>query len=461
MQQAERTLAPFPETFRGPVLREGDEGYDEARSVFNGAVDRRPAMIARCFGVADVVDAVKHARDNELEISIHGGGHSAPGYAVCEGGLMIDLSPMKGVKIDPATRRAHAQAGLTWAELDRETQLHGLAVTGGRISTTGIAGLTLGAGSGWLERKYGYTCESLISAEVVTADGEVVTASADENPDLLWGLRGGGGNFGVVTSFEYQLHPVGPIVLGGMLMWPREVAGELIRYYREFMAKAPDDMCGAMAFLTAPPFDFVPEIIRGKPVCGVIVCWLGDMEEGEELVRELRDFGQPALDLVQPIPYTAQQQLIDAGNPPGRRQYWKADNVSELTDDAADTLVDWANRVKSPFSVVLVQPLGGALARMAKEDTAVGRHDAEFTFHAIGQWEDPAMDDEMIAWARGLGEAMKPYTIEGVPVHFSTDQDEEAMRHSHGDKYERLVALKDKWDPANAFHLNQNVRPSV
>jgi FAD/FMN-containing dehydrogenase len=458
--QLEQTLAPGLETFRGEVLRDGQPGYDEARAIFNGAIDRRPALIARCSGVADVMDAVRYARANELEISVKGGGHSAPGHAVTDGGVMIDMTSMKGVKVDPASRRAHAQAGLTWAELDRETQVHGLAVTGGRISHTGIAGLTLGAGSGWIERKYGFACDNLVSADVVTADGKFVRASADENPDLLWGLRGGGGNFGIVTSFEYQLHPVGPMVLGGMLLWPREVAGELYRLYRDFMADALDEMGGAMAFNTAPPFDFVPEFIRGKPAVGIVVCWIGDLAMGQEYIRPLRDFGQPALDMVQPMPYTVVQQLLDAGNPHGRRQYWKADLVETLTDDAIDTMIEMSNRCPSPFSVTLCQPMGGAIARVDNDATALGNRHCEFAYHAISQWEDPAADEVNIAWARELGEAMEPYHAEGSPVNFSTDQSEEALRQSHGDKYARLVALKDKWDPDNAFHLNQNIRPS-
>ncbi|MDQ4126486.1 MAG: FAD-dependent oxidoreductase, partial [Actinomycetota bacterium] len=309
--------------FRGELIRPDDDGYDSARAVFNAMIDRRPALIARCTGVADVIAAVNFARANELVVAVRGGGHSVPGYAVCDGGIVIDLSPMKGVWVDPEARTARAQAGLTWGEFDRETQQFGLAVTGGRVTHTGIAGQTLGSGSGWLERKYGLTCDNLLSAEVVTADGQFLKASEEENEDLFWGLRGGGGNFGIVTSFEYRLHPVGPIVLGGMLLYSFSKAKELLHFWRDFIEEAPDELSVTPAILTAPPAPFVPELLKGQLAAGLIVCYAGPPEEGGEVVGPLREFGPPEVDLVQPMPYTVVQTLVDPANPPGRRNYWK------------------------------------------------------------------------------------------------------------------------------------------
>lgn len=346
----EAAVQELAASFRGQLVRSRDDGYDGARAVFNAMVDRRPALIARCTGVADVMAAVRFARDNGLPLAIRGGGHSVPGYGVCEGGVVVDLSPMKGVWVDPEARTARAQAGLTWGELDRETQQFGLAVTGGRVTHTGIAGLTLGGGSGWLERKLGFTVDNLISADAVTADGQFVRASEEENEDLFWGIKGGGGNFGVVTSFEYRLHPVGPIVLGGMLMYPAERAGEVLRFYRDFIAEAPDELGGACAFVTAPPEPFVPEPVQGSQVFAVVVCYFGSIEEGEEAIRPLKEFEPPAMDMVGPMPYTVLQSLLDPGNPPGLQNYWKAGFLHELPDEAVDTLVKHAQKVTSPLS---------------------------------------------------------------------------------------------------------------
>ena len=376
----ESAVQEFAANFRGDLIRPDDEGYDAARAVYNAMIDRRPAVIARCSGVADVIAAVNFARENELVVAVRGGGHSVPGYGVCDGGIVIDLSPMKGIWVDPASRTARAQAGVTWGEFDRETQQFGLATTGGRVTHTGISGLTLGSGSGWLERKYGLTCDNLVSAEVVTAGGEFLKASETENEDLFWGLRGGGGNFGVVTSFEYRLHDVGPIVLGGMLMFPFSRAAELVRFWRDHLKNAPDELGGAPAFLTAPPAPFVPEHLKGQLVAGLIVCYAGPPEEGEEWVRPLKDFGPPEVDLVQPMPYTVLQTLVDPANPPGRRNYWKAENMAELSDEAIDIMVDQASKITSPFSVVLLEPEGardwpGQRGRDGDRRSGRGLHD--------------------------------------------------------------------------------------
>lgn len=459
----ETAVQEFAAGFRGESIRPGDDGrYDAARAVFNAMIDRRPAVIARCTGVADVVAAVNFARENELVVAVRGGGHSVPGYGTCEGGIVIDLTPMKGIWVDPGARTARAQAGVTWGEFDRETQQFGLATTGGRVTHTGIAGLTLGSGSGWLERKLGLTCDNLLSAEVVTASGEFLKASESENEDLFWGLRGGGGNFGVVTSFEFRLHPVGPIVVGGMLLHPFERGGELLRFWRDYLEDAPDELAGAPAFLTAPPAPFVPEHLKGQLVAGLIVCYAGPPEKGEEVVRSLKEFGPPEVDLVQPMPYTVVQTLVDPANPPGRRNYWKAENIGELSDEAIDTLVDQASRMPPPFSVVLLEPKGRAISRVKEDEMAIGGRDAAHTVYAFAMWEDPAETDAHVAWARGFMEAMGPYTVPGVNLNFTMDQDESRVRSFfRRGKYERLTALKDKYDPTNLFRLNQNIKPTA
>ncbi len=459
----EAAVGELAANFRGELIRPGDDGrYDSARAVYNAMIDRRPALVARCTGVADVIAAVNFARENESVVAVRGGGHSVPGYGVCEGGIVIDLSPMKGIWVDPEARTARAQAGVTWGEFDRETQQFGLATTGGRVTHTGISGLTLGSGSGWLERKHGLTCDNFLSAEVVTADGRFLKASGSENEDLFWGLRGGGGNFGIVTSFEYRLHPVGPIVVGGMLIHPFERAGKLLRFWRDYLEDAPDELGGAPAFLTAPPAPFVPEHMQGQLVAGLIVCYAGSPEEGEEVVRPLKEFGPPEVDLVQPMPYTVVQTLVDPANPPGRRNYWKAENMSELSDEAIDTLVEGASNMPPPFSVVLLEPKGRAINRVGEDEMAIGGRDAAHTVYAFAMWEDPAQTDAQIGWARGLMEAMGPYTIPGVSLNFTMDQDESRARSFfRGGKYERLGALKRKYDPDNLFRLNQNIMPST
>ncbi len=449
--------------FRGELIRSRDDGYDAARAVFNAMIDRRPALIARCSGVADVVAAVTFARENDMNVAVRGGGHSVPGYAVVDGGIVIDLFPMKGVWVDPEARTVRAQAGLLQGELDRETQMFGLAVTGGRVSNTGIAGLTLGGGSGWLERKLGFAVDNLLSADVVTADGRFVRASEEENEDLFWGLKGGGGNFGIVTSFEYRLHPVGPIILGGMLMYPAEQARDVIRFYRDFIETAPDELGGGCAFVTAPPEPFVPDPVQGTQVLAVVVSYAGPIEEGEKAIQPLKESLPPALDMVQPIPYTALQSMIDAGNPSGMQNYWKAGFLDELPDEAIDVFVEHAMKVTSPLTSVLLLPMGGAIRRVADEATPLGLREAVFNFHAISMWADPMMDPERhIRWAKGLTEAMQPWTSERTYLNFIGDEGEERVRTAYEpEKYRKLVALKDRYDPTNMFRLNQNIKPGA
>jgi FAD/FMN-containing dehydrogenase len=457
----EAAVQEFAADFRGELIRPEDEDYDAARAVFNGMIDRRPALIARCTGVADVVAAVNFARQNELVVAVRGGGHSVPGYGTCDGGIVIDLSPMKGIWVDPEARTARAQAGLTWGEFDRETQHFGLAVTGGRVTHTGVAGQTLGSGSGWLERKYGLTCDNLLSAEVVTADGRFVRASEEENEDLFWGLKGGGGNFGVVTSFEFRLHPVGPIVLGGMLMHPFSSTKELLRFWRDYLEEVPDELGSALGVFTAPPAPFVPERMRGQLVAALLVCYAGSMQKAEEVVRPLKEFGSPEVDLVQPMPYTAVQMLIDPANPPGRRNYWKAENMNELSGEAIETLVDEAARMSSPFSVILIEPKGRAINRIGESETAIGGRDATHTLYVFSIWENPADDDTNISWTREAMAAMEPFITPGVSLNFTSDQGQDKVNDFFGrdGKFERLLALKNEYDPTNMFHLNQNIKP--
>ena len=452
------------EAMRGEVLHPESPGYDEARAVWNGIFDRRPAVIAKCAGVADVIQAVDFARSNALEVAVRGGGHSAQAYGTCDDGLVIDLSPMKGIRVDPESHTVRAEAGLTWGEFDKETQAFGLAVTGGRFSTTGIAGLALGSGSGWLERKCGLTGDNLLSADVVTADGRFVKCSPRENSDLYWGLRGGGGNFGIVTSFVFRLHEVGPMIYGGMLVADPARAPEVLRFMREYMEEAPEDLGGAVAFVSAPPEPFVPEEMHFKPILGMIVCWTGDHEEGERVVAPIRDMLQPMMDMVGPMPYVALQSMLDNGGPKGVNAYVKAEFLSDLTDAAVEKFVKHGAARPGPMCQLLLEPMGGAIARQDPEATALGRRDVHWCYHALSMWMDPSQEahDAHMEWARALAADLEPETTDGVYLNFTSDEGEERVRKTYGeDKYAKLVALKDKYDPANMFHLNQNIKPSI
>jgi FAD/FMN-containing dehydrogenase len=448
--------------FGGQLLHSGDGGYDDARAVFNGMIDRHPALIARCASADDVVAAVNLAREHHLPLSVYGGGHGVTGSAVVDAGICVDLRGMNAVDVDPEARTARVGGGATWGEVDAATQEHGLAVTGGRVSGTGVGGLTLGSGSGWLERKLGFVCDNLVAADVVTADGRKITASEDENAELFWALRGGGGNFGVVTAFHLRLHELGPIVLGGMLMYPADAAGELVRFYRDFMLAAPDAVGTGLAFITAPPLDFVPEPARGKPVCGVVVCYAGPVEEGEEAMRPLREFGPPAADLVQPMPYVAVQQLLDPPNQKGMQNYWTADFLAELPDEAADVLVEHATRPVSPLTQIILVPGGSAISRVDEDATAFGQRTAPWNIHYLSMWPDPAANEENIAYTRALATAMKPWTTGRAYLNFIGDEGVGRVEAAFGtDKYRRLQALKDEWDPENLFRHNQNIPPTA
>jgi FAD/FMN-containing dehydrogenase len=454
-------LAAIRQRFDGEVLEDGDAGYDDARTLFNAMIDRRPRLIVRCTGAQDVIAGLALVRETGLPLAIKSGGHGVNGFALCDDGIVLDLSPMKAITVDPEAKTVVAEAGVTWGEFDAATQAHGLATTGGRVTTTGIAGLTLGAGSGWLERLHGFTADNLISADVVTADGSVVHASETESADLFWGLRGGGGNFGVVLNFEYRLHELPPLILGGMLLWPIERAGEVFRRYRDFAEGAPDEVSGAAAIVTAPPAPFLPAELHGQHMAGVIVCVFTDPERGEELVRPLRELG-PAADVVGPMPYTAVQQLLDPPNPPGLFNYWKAELVAELSDELIDQTIAHGERMGRSHSVLLFQPLGGKVARIPEDASAITARDARWVAHCIGEWETPEETEAELAWVKAWAPMIEPFRRAGVPMTFSADSGDERVRATYGDeKYARLVALKDKYDPENLFRLNQNIKPSA
>jgi FAD/FMN-containing dehydrogenase len=448
------------EGFGGELLRDGDPGYDDARRVFNAAIDRRPAIIARCTGVADVIDALALAREHGLEVSVRGGGHSVAGHAVVEDGLMIDLRPMNRVRVDPERRTAWCGGGANWGELDRETQAFGLAVTGGRLADTGVGGLTLGGGIGWVMRRYGLAIDSLRSAEVVTAEGEVVRASEEENPDLFWALRGGGGNFGVVTEFELDLHPFGPEVLGGMVLHRLEDAPEALRFCRDFMETAPDALAVFETFMTVPPEAPFPAELQGAPALALGIVYAGPVDEGERVLRPLRAFGRPALDLVAPMPVLAIQQMLDPTSPHGMRSYSRSHWLGELPDAAIDEQVRHHAEVPSPMSLIINGRMGGAIERVPREATAFGHRDANRLLLVVSAWWE-GDDAEQIEWCKGAFDAMTPYSSGGVYVNFVEEEGDERVRAGYADDvWLRLVAAKKRWDPDNVFHLNANIPPS-
>jgi FAD/FMN-containing dehydrogenase len=418
-------------------------------------------LIARCATQVDVVAAVNLARDQGITRSVYGGGHGVTGAAVVDGGICVDLRGMKGISIDPEARTVRAEGGVNWGEFDAATTEHGLVVTGGRVPSTGIAGLALGSGSGWLERKFGFVCDNLIEAEVVTADGRIVRASESENADLFWGLRGGGGNFGIVTAFHFQLHPLPPVVLAGMLVWPAAMGSDLLKFYRDFMLAAPDEVGGGVAFITAPPAPFVPPEVQGHPVIGVVVSYAGDVEEGERVLAPLREFGPPAIDLVEPMPYLALQSLIEPANPHGMQNYWTADFYDSLPDEAIEVLVAGATDPVSPLTQILVVPGGGAISRVAEDAMAFGERHAEWNIHYLSMWPDPADSPTNIEYTRNLSGSMKQWAAGGVYLNFIGDEGSARVESAFGpEKYARLQALKTTWDPDNLFCHNQNIKPA-
>jgi FAD binding domain/Berberine and berberine like len=448
--------------FLGRVFEPDDADYEDARKIWNGDIRRRPAVIASCTGAADVLAAVRFARERELPVAVRGGGHAVAGHALCEGGLVIDLSPMTGVRVDPLGGTARAQGGCLWRHVDHEAQAFGLAVTGGIVTHTGIGGLTLGGGIGHLMRRMGLAIDNLVACDVVTATGEFLVANDNEHPDLFWGLRGGGGNFGVVTSFEYRLHPLGPTVLAGLLAWPMEQAAEVLRFYRDFVADAPDEV-GIMANLRlAPPLPAIPEELHGKPIVALVVCYAGPIEKGREVLRPLRAFLPPAVDAVVPKPYVAHQAMFDPAYPHGRHYYWKAWKLPPLTDAAIDTIVDHASKISSPYSAIPIFTLGGVVGRVPDDATAFTGRSAAHDINIVASWlpDDPEPNRHK-AWARATWEALRPFS-EGVYVNFLSDEPQSHVKVAYGDrKYARLTELKSKYDPTNFLRSNQNIAPSA
>jgi FAD/FMN-containing dehydrogenase len=435
-------------TLGGTVIRRGDPTYDQARRVWNGMVDRSPAIIVRCSSTADVVSAVNHARDNGLVLAVRGGGHNAGGLALCDDGLVIDLSGMRAVTVDPDRRTARAQGGALWRDFDAATHPHGLATTGGLISTTGVGGLTLGGGLGWLMRQHGLACDNVTAVEIVTADGAVRRASATENTDLFWGIRGGGGNFGVVTSFEFRLHPVRTLY-GGMLVYPGPRAPEVLRRYRDVAMSAPDELTVFAALMTAPD---------GMPITAVLTAYNGPVSAGEAALKPLRDLG-PVADQVTEMPYPALQSMLDEGFPSGLQVYWRSDFLESLPDDAIDALCERFNAITSPLSALLIEQFGGAVARVPAEETAFAQRDALFNLAVISRWTDPATAETHIGWARKSSESARPFASGGVYVNYLGAEGADRVRAAYGAKYDRLVALKQKYDPTNLFRTNQNIQP--
>ena len=448
----------FTARIRGTVLRPGDDGYEAARHVWNGMIDKHPALIVRCAGVADVVLAVRFARSQNMLVAVRGGGHNVTGNSTCDGGMVIDLSPMKGVRVNPIAQTVHAQPGLTWREFDHETQAFGLATTGGLVSSTGVAGFTLGGGIGWLVRKQGLACDNLRSVDMVMADGETLTASATEHPDLFWAVRGGGGNFGIVTSFEFQLHPVSTVI-GGLVLHPAERAGEVLRFYREFVASAPNELTTLAIFMSAPPAPFIPADMHGKPVLAIAACYTGSLEDGERAVEPLRTFGPPAVALLHPLPYQMLQGMFDEGSPAGLQNHWKSHFLTGLSDGAIETLEQYAAQRISPLSQMHIYHLGGAMSRIPANATAYPHRDGRFILNIIGMWPDPSENAQQIQWVRDTWQAMTPYSTGGAYLNFMGEEGADRVRAAYGENYARLVDVKRRYDPTNFFHLNQNIPP--
>jgi len=446
-------------SLRGELVRPGDASYDEHRKVWNGSIDRSPGLIARCAGVADVRAAVRFARERDLLVAVRGGGHSFPGLSVCDDGMLIDLGPMKGIRVDPDAGTVRAQAGVLLGELDRETQEFGLAVPSGIVTHTGVAGLTLGGGLGWIMRKYGLTIDQLKSVDMITADGEFVKASEDENADLFWGLRGGGGNFGIVTDFEFRLNRLGPYVVAGPVFWPMQDAPEVLRFYRDWIADCPDELMTIVVQRKAPALPVVPPDLVGKPVIAVTACYAGPIEDGERVVRPLKEFGSPVLDLCQPKPYLAHQKMFDPSFPHGWSYYVRACDVAELSDDVIDIVAEHGRRITSPISSIALWQMGGAVARVDDAATAFNGRQAGFTFNINGNSMTADGFDAERQWARDYWSALAPHHT-SVYVNFLMEEGEERVRQAYGaDKYDRLKTLKRRFDPTNFFRLNQNIKP--
>ncbi|TVT21783.1 FAD-binding oxidoreductase [Amycolatopsis acidiphila] len=446
------------EQVRGVVITRDDERYDEARRVHNAMIDRRPRVVVRPANAGDVMATVNFARDNDLELAIRGGGHSVPGFGTCDDGVVVDFSSMRGVRVDPASRTARAEGGATWADFNAATHAFGLATTGGIISTTGVSGLTLGGGIGYLARGAGLSCDNLIAADVVTADGRFLVANEHENEDLFWALRGGGGNFGVVVSFEFQLQPVAQIY-GGPMLFELDAAADLLGFYREFIADAPEQFGGFPAFQIAPPLPFIPENRHGEPFALFVSCWSGPVEEGEQALKPLRDVAPVVAEHVGPMPYPALNAAFDGLVPPGLQHYWKANFVTELTDDAIAAHLEHGPKLPAVNSTVHIYPINGACHRVGSDETAFAYRDANFATVIAGMWPDPAENDANVQWVRDYYAATAPYSEEGGYINFMAGDDQDRIRANYRGNYDRLVEVKKRYDPDNLFHLNQNIKP--
>jgi FAD/FMN-containing dehydrogenase len=457
-----QAVAGLSERTRGPVLTPDTPGYDEARSIWNGLIDRLPALIVQCSGAADVVDAVNFAREQGLDLSIKAGGHNVAGNAVNDGGIVIDLSQMRGVTVDPAAQTVRVQGGATWGDCDRETQLFGLAVPGGVVSTTGVAGLTLHGGVGHLRRKYGLSIDSLLSVDVVTADGQFRRASATENEDLFWAVRGAGSNFGVVTSFEFRAHPVGPMVMVGAIFYPLEDARTILPAWRDFMAAAPDELSSLAICWSIPPAEPFPPEVHGTPIVAIAAAYCGPVEEGERIVQPLRELGEPVVDASGPWPWLGLQSGFDAIFGPGELRYWKSRALAELSEDAIGEILELAGRRPTPLTDIVIWHHGGAMSRVGEADTAYGGRDAQFLVTAEANWTDPAQNDEAIGWAREVWDAMERFSTGGMYLNFPGfgEEKETLARAGYGANFERLTELKAKYDPDNLFRMNINIPPA-
>ena len=455
----EAGVAEFKAHFGGDVLRPNSSEYDAVRQIWNAMIDRRPALIARAKSPEDVVRAVKFARKNDLIVSVRGGGHNIAGNAVCDGGIMIDLSLMKRVKVDPGARRADVEPGCTLADFDAAAQAHGLATPLGINSTTGVAGLTLGGGFGWLSRKYGMTVDNLLAVEMVMADGRQMRAGVGENEDLFWGVRGGGGNFGIVTSFEFQLHPVGPHVLSGLIVFPFDAAKSVLTQFARFTETMPDELNVWMVTRKAPPLPFLPADVHGKEMVALAVCYAGDPAEGERIIAPLRGFGKAIGEHIGVQPYAAWQQAFDPLLTKGARNYWKSHNFSRLGDDAIDTIVEYASKLPSPQCEIFIGTIGGQTTRVAPDAMAYSSRDAKYVMNVHGRWESAAEDERGIAWAREFFKKSEPYASGGAYVNFLTQDETDRIAFAYGPAFTRLTALKKKYDPTNFFRMNQNIKP--
>jgi FAD/FMN-containing dehydrogenase len=453
-------VAKLQAEFSGRIIQPTDGDYDEARQVFNGMIDRRPSVIARCATVEDVSAAVRFGRAQNLVIAVRCGGHSVAGYGVCDDGILIDLAGLKQIDVDASAKVARVGGGTLWGEFDAATQAQGLHTPGGRITTTGVGGFTVGGGYGWTSSKYGLACDNLIGAEVVLADGSVVTATEDENAELLWGLRGGGGNFGVVTRFDFRLHELGPIVLAGLLLWPAQRAAEVLQGWRDYVDGAPDELSTGCAMLTAPPEEFVPDHLKGKTAIGMPVMYVGDPDEGANVVKGLKDLA-PEVDLIQPMPYTVFQSLLDPSAPPGKRNYWRGEYLGGLSDDAITTYLGHAPALAAagfPLSQMIIFRIGQGVSSVPDESAAFSHREANYLLHPILAWDDPKDDQPLMDAARAFCDAMQPFGTGGAYLNFTP---EDRVRDAFGDaKYKRLVDLKDRYDPDNVFRMNQNIRPT-